>query len=95
MAVPAHVRAAIPLRICRESPPLWVTTMWMVEKKQPAKRLVTHAKYACDHICHDENIFKKFIWFIMNVWNQFLGINDTCKCGLKHYTKTSNLVVNG
>lgn len=47
----------------------------------------------CDHMCHKQDFFSKFIWFIMNVWNQFLGINQNCKCGLQHYTKASNLVV--
>lgn len=48
---------------------------------------------SCDHICHKTDAFSKIIWFIMNVWNQFLGINQTCKCGQLHYEKATNIVV--
>lgn len=48
---------------------------------------------SCDHICHKTDGFSKFIWFILNVWNQFLGINQTCKCGELHYVKSGSIVV--
>ena len=49
---------------------------------------------SCSHICHKTDAFSKFIWFIMNVWNQFLGINQKCNpCGALHYTKAGDLVV--
>lgn len=48
----------------------------------------------CSHICHKKDPFSQFIWFIMNVWNQFLGINQICtECGAKHYEKAINIVV--
>lgn len=47
----------------------------------------------CDHICHDENAFKKIIWFVAKLWYQFLGINQVCKCGALHYTKSGDINV--
>ena len=47
----------------------------------------------CDHICHDENAFKKIIWFVAKLWYQFLGINPVCKCGALHYTKSGDINV--
>ena len=39
----------------------------------------------CDHICHKTDIFSKLVWFIAKLWYQYLGINQTCKCGVPHY----------
>lgn len=41
----------------------------------------------CDHICHKTDVFSKLVWFIARLWYQYLGINQTCKCGLPHYEK--------
>lgn len=50
-------------------------------------------KILCDHMCHTDNAFMKIVWFVVRLWYQFLGINETCKCGLPHYTKASSIVV--
>ncbi len=44
----------------------------------------------CDHICHKQDVFSKLVWFIARLWYQYLGINQTCKCGLPHYEKAKN-----
>ena len=44
----------------------------------------------CDHICHKTDPMSKIIWFIANLWYQYLGINQYCKCKLPHYTKAKN-----
>ncbi len=50
-------------------------------------------KILCDHMCHSENAFMKIVWFVVRLWYQFLGINETCDCGIPHYTKASSIVV--
>ena len=47
----------------------------------------------CDHICHDTNFFKQIVWFVAKLWYQFLGINQVCKCGALHYTKSGDINV--
>ncbi len=39
----------------------------------------------CNHICHSENGFLKFIWNIAKIFCRLFGIKQYCKCGTAHY----------
>ena len=39
----------------------------------------------CNHICHSENGFLKFIWNIAKFFCRLFGINRYCDCGAAHY----------
>ena len=38
----------------------------------------------CDHACHKDG-FTNLIWKIINFFNQLLGLNNICSCGVAHY----------
>ncbi|MBE6771578.1 MAG: hypothetical protein E7547_05475 [Ruminococcaceae bacterium] len=39
----------------------------------------------CEHICHSDNRFLKFIWTIGNFFHRLFGILPVCECGEMHY----------
>ena len=39
----------------------------------------------CDHICHRESGFMKFVWNIVRFFIKLFGISEECGCGVKHY----------
>ncbi len=39
----------------------------------------------CDHICHSDHWFLRFIWTIGNFIHSLLGISPVCECGEAHY----------
>ena len=39
----------------------------------------------CEHICHNENIFEKILWSILNFFAKLFGTEAECACGEKHY----------
>ena len=39
----------------------------------------------CNHICHSENGFLKFIWNIAKFFCRLFGIKQYCDCGAAHY----------
>ena len=40
---------------------------------------------ACDHLCHSNNAFVKFIWKIINFFFRLFNIQQYCDCGELHY----------
>ncbi len=42
-------------------------------------------KEECEHICHSDNRFLKFIWTIGNFFHRLFGILPVCECGEMHY----------
>ena len=40
---------------------------------------------ACDHLCHSNNAFVKFIWKIVNFFFRLFNIQQYCDCGELHY----------
>lgn len=39
----------------------------------------------CNHICHSENGFMKFIWKVLCGIFKIFKVNEICKCGIEHY----------
>ncbi len=39
----------------------------------------------CEHICHSDHWFWRFIWTIGNFIHSLLGISPVCECGEAHY----------
>ncbi len=39
----------------------------------------------CDHFCHSQNRFIKFVWNFVNFFNKIFGIKQYCECGRAHY----------
>ena len=39
----------------------------------------------CNHFCHSQNRFIKFVWNFVNFFNKIFGIKQYCECGRAHY----------